>query len=176
MEYTIAPTFSDIVRTLPSGMGDQLRTLFTDAIQQEVAAVTRQALAQVGEIAAVQRQQEVMIQQQAVAMAGLDAKQEEHGQALLVMEANHDSLRDDLDTARETLRTTVNTVGEQARDWTDLRTFLAQQQAQSAQQFAQLARIEASQSHLQSMFKRRGADLDPEGPAPPPSPGTHTPN
>ena len=100
-------------------------------------------------------------------MAGLDAKQEEQGNALLVMKATQDSLRDDLDTARETLRATATTVGEQARDWTDLRTF-AQQQAQSAQQLAQLAQIEASQSHLQSMFKRRGADFDQEGPPPRP--------
>ena len=57
------------------------------------------------------------------------------------------------------------------RDWTDLRTFFAQQTAQ-------LNRIEAhmesNQSSIQSLFKRRGGDMDDEGPVPPRTRAQHT--
>jgi hypothetical protein len=180
-----APTFSDVVRTLPSGLGDQLRNWVTEAIQQEVTTVARQALARVDELEAAHRHQEAIIKQQAVTIAGMDAKQEEHGNTLLLLEANQDSLRDDIDTTQTTLAATAQTVTEHARDWTDLRTFLTQQQASQAQQqtnqvqlSAQLARIEASLAAqavpVPAARRRPRSGPDPEGPATPPSPGTHS--
>ena len=180
-----APTFSEVVRTLPSGLGDQLRNWVTEAIQQEVTTVARQALARVDELETAHRQQEAIIKQQAERIAGMDAKQEEHGNTILLLEANQDTFRDDITTTRASLAATAHTVTEHARDWNDLRTFLTQQQASQAQQqanqvqlSAQLARIEANQSNMQSMFKRRGADRgadrDQDGPATPPSPGAHS--
>ena len=180
-----APTFSDVVRTLPSGLGDQLRNWVTEAIQQEVTTVARQALARVDELEAAHRQQEALIKQQAVTLAGMDAKQEEHGNTLLLLEATQDGLRDDIDTTRTSLAATVQTVTEHARDWTNLRTFLTQQQASQAQQqanqvqlSAQLARIEASlvanAVPAPAARRRPRSGPDPEGPATPPSPGAHS--
>ena len=53
-----APTFAEIVRSLPGGVGEQLRALVTDVVQQEVAAATRLTTGRVEVLEAAQRQTE----------------------------------------------------------------------------------------------------------------------
>ena len=94
------PTFSDVVRTLPSGVGDQLRTWVTEVIQQEVAVATRRALARVSELEEAHRMHEAAAQQQAMTIARLESKQAEQGDTILVLEATHETLRDDVTETR----------------------------------------------------------------------------
>ena len=166
-----APTFSEIVRALPSGAGDQLRTWVTEAIQQEVAVATRQALTQVGELVAAHRLLEETAQHQATAIAGLEAKQADQGDSILVLEATQETLRDEVTESRAAIDATAATVREHTRDWTDLRTFLTQQTAQLTRIED---RMELNQSSIQSLFKRRGGDVDEEDRSSPPAPGSTT--
>ena len=163
-----APAFSEVVRTLPTVVGDQLRTLLAEAIEQKVAVATRQALIRVGELEEAHRLHEVAARHQATAIAGLKAKQTEQGGSLLVLEATYETLRDDVTETRAALEVTGATVRDHTRDWTDLRIFLAQQTAQLTWIEE---RMEVNQSSIQSFFKRHGGDVDEEGRSSPPHQG-----
>ena len=147
-------TFNEIVRALPSTVGDQLRTFVREAIQQEVALLNQQTLARVEELATTQRQQGLSQEQQAAAMADIPAEQARQSNALLDLDAGHELLRDSLqEQAAE--------VQNHRDQFTGLQAFLERQDAR-------WTRIE---SNIQTLFKRKGSDLEDDGPLPPPSPG-----
>ena len=157
-------TFNEIVRALPSTVGDQLRTFVREAIQQEVALLNQQTLDRVAELEDTQRQQGATQEHHATTIAGLSTEQERHSNALLDLDAGHETLRDTIQETRAALDTTATEVHAHSAQFTGLQGFLERQDAR-------WTRIE---SNIQTLFKRRGSDLEDDGPTPPPSPGIGT--
>ena len=160
----IPTTFTEIVRALPSTVGDQLRTFVREAIQQEVALINQQTLERVAELEDTQRQQGATQEHQAGAIAGLSAEQERHSNAIIDLDAGHETLRDSLQVTRAALDTTATEVHSHSAQFIGLQAFLERQDAR-------WTRLE---SNIQTLFKRRGSDLEDDGPTPPPSPGLGT--
>ena len=154
-------TFNEIVRSLPSTVGDQLRTFVKEAIQQEVAVLNQHTLARVEELEAAHRQQEAAQADQANTIAGLSAEQAKHSNALLDLDAGQETLRDTMQETRAAISTTAAEVHSHSAQFAGLQTFLERQDAR-------WTRIESS---IQTLFKRRGTDFEDDGPPPPPSPG-----
>ena len=160
----LTTSFNEIVRALPSNVGDQLRTFVRDAIQQEVALLNQQTLDRVTELEDKQRQQGATQEHHADAIAGISAEQERQSNALLDLDAGHETLRDTIQETRTALDTTATEVHSHSAQFTGLQAFLERQDAR-------WTRIE---SNIQTLFKRRGSDLEDDGPTPPPSPGLGT--
>ena len=150
-------TFNEIVRALPSTVGDQLRAYVREAIQQEVALLNQQTIARVEELEITQQQQGISQEHQAATMAGISAEQARQGNALIDLDAGHEILRN-------SLQETTAAVHTHSGQFTGLQAFLERQDAR-------WTRIESS---IQTLFKRRGSDLEDDGPTPPPSPGLGT--
>ena len=90
-------------------------------------------------------------------MADISAEQARHSNALIDLDAGHELLRD-------SLQEQADVVQIHSDQFTGLQAFLERQDAR-------WTRIE---SNIQTLFKRKGSDLEDEGPLPPPSPGPST--
>ena len=165
---TPPPTFSELVRALPREMGDQIRMHVADAIQQEVARINCETLARVTVLEQGLRHQEETQQHQAQELAQLDTRQAQQGNALMDLEAGHETMRDDLREAQAALANTTAQVGTHHTNFLELRDFLERQDARMDTKFSRI------ESTMQTLFKRRGTDFDEDGPSPPASPGQGT--
>ena len=161
-----AMTFSEVARMLPAGVGDQLRTLVTEVIQQEVALATRATAARVEVLEEAHRQYEAQQIDQDTALTELAAKTELNNGSIVALEATQDLLHGEITEARLSVANTAAAVAVHTQSWRDLNTFLDQQTED----------MDKIKSKMQSLIKRRGSDWDNEGPTPPasPNPGPHT--
>ena len=124
-----------------------------------VALINQQTLDLVAVLEDKQRQQGAAQEHQADAIAGISAEQERQSNALIDLDAGHETLRDTLRETRAALDTTATDVHSHSAQFMGLQAFLERQDAR-------LTRIK---SNIQTLFKRRGSDLEDDGPTPPPS-------
>ena len=155
-----APTFAEIVRSLPGGVGEQLRVMLTDVVQQEVAAATRLTTGRVEVLEAAQRQTEATQTKHTTAITTLEATTELNSSSIVALEESQETLHGEVQEARQTATTAAATVDVHTRSWKDLNTFLDQNTED----------MDKIKSKLQTLLKRRGTGWDPDGPTPPPSP------
>ena len=161
-----AMTFNEVARMLPAGVGDHLRTLVTEVIQQEVALANRATAARVEVLEEAHRQYEAQQIDQDTALTELAAKTELNNGSIVALEATQDLLHGEITEARLSVANTAAAVAVHTQSWRDLNTFLDQQTED----------MDKIKSKMQSLIKRRGSDWDNEGPTPPasPHPGPHT--
>ena len=150
---TSPATFSKIVRSLPMGIGEQLRTMFTDVVQQEIAVVTRLTNTRVGDLEAAHRQTEATQKQHAAAITTLESKQDGDHNSLQTLAATQQSMREEVTVAQASVKGMSAAVASHTQAWKDLNDFLTDQTAQ----------MDDIKSSLQTLFKRRHADADRDG-------------
>ena len=155
-----APTFAEIVRSLPGGVGEQLRALVTDVVQQEVAAATRLTTGRVEVLEAAQRQTEATQTQHTSAITTLEEKTDLNNDSIIALEESQETLQGEIQEARQTATNTADAVAVHTQSWRDLNSFLEQNTED----------MDKIKSKLQTLLKRRGTGWDPDGPTPPPSP------
>ena len=159
-------TFSDIVRSLPTGVGDQLRTMFTEVVQQEIATATRLTNTRVGELEAAHRQYETTQKHHADSIATLEANQDGDHIAIKGLVDTQKSTHEELAAAQASVRILGASVANHTQAWKDLNVFLSEQTTE----------MDSIKSTMQTLFKRRNVDAgwDPEVRPPPASPGHGT--
>ena len=159
-------TFSEIVRSLPLGVGDQLRTMVTDVIQQEVAAANRLTTARVEELEAAHRKAETMQKHQAESITTLDAKQTEDHNSIQGLVTSQQTVEEALTASTTTFRGLSAALASHTQLWKDLDVYLTDQSAQ----------MDTIKSSMNSLFKRRHEDTDRDAEArpAPASPGHGT--
>ena len=156
----LAPTFAEIVRSLPGGVGEQLRALVTDVVQQEVAAATRLTTGRVEVLEAAQRETAVTQTQHSSAITLLEETTTLNNGSIIALEESQEILHGEVQEARQTATNTAAAVAVHTQSWKDLNLFLDQNTED-------MGKIN---SKLQTLLKRRGTGWDPDGPTPPPSP------
>ena len=120
-------TFSEVVRSLPMGVGDQLRAMVTDVIQQEVAAANRQTNARVEELAAAHRQTEATQKHQTESITTLEAKQTEDHNSIQELVATQQTVEEALTASTTTVRGLSAALASHTQLWKDLDTYLTDQ-------------------------------------------------
>ena len=155
-----APTFAEIVRSLPGGVGEQLRALVTDVVQQEVAAAQRLTTGRVEVLEAAQRQTEATQTKHSTAIITLEEKTDHNTDSIVALEESQETLHGEVQEARQTATTAAAAVDVHTRSWEELNKFLEQNTED----------MDKIKSKLQTLLKRRGTGWDPDGPTPPPSP------
>ena len=143
-------TFSEIVRSLPMGVGDQLRTMVTDVIQQEVAAANRLTTARVEELEAAHRKAEAMQKHQAESITTLEAKQTEDHNSIQGLVTSQQTVEEALTASTTTVRGLSAALASHTQLWKDLDVYLTDQSAQ----------MDTIKSSMNSLFKRRHEDTD----------------
>ena len=154
--HTPPASFSEIVRSLPGGLGEQLRTMFTDVVQQEIAAATRVTNTRVGDLEAAHRQTEATQKQHAAAITTLETKQDGAHNSIQDLAATQQTMREEVTVAQASVKGMSAAVASHTQAWKDLNDFLTDQTAQ----------MDEIKSSLQTLFKRRHADPDEARPAP----------
>ena len=154
---TTAASFSEIVRSLPAGLGEQLRTMFTDVVQQEIAAANRLTNTRVGDLEAAHRQTEATQKQHAAAITTLETKQDGAHNSIQDLTATQQTMREEVTVAQASVKGMSAAVASHTQAWKDLNDFLTEQTAQ----------MDDIKSSLQTLFKRRHADSDRDGEARP---------
>ena len=124
---TPAATFSEIVRSLPQGVGDQLRAMVTDVIQQEVATANRQTNARVEELAAAHRQTEATQKHHAESITNLAAKQTADHDSIQNLVATQQTVEEALTASTTTVRGLSAALASHTQLWKDLDTYLTDQ-------------------------------------------------
>ena len=160
-------TFSEIVRSLSMGVGDQLRTMVTDVIQQEVAAVNRLTTTRVEDLEAAHRTAEATQKLHAESLATLDAKQTADHNSIQELAATQQTVEEALTASTTTVRGLSAALASHTQLWKDLDQYLTDQSTQ----------MDAVKSSMQTLFKRlreeQGQNLE-DRPAPAsPGQGTH---
>ena len=163
---TPTTTFSDIVRSLPMGVGDQLRTMVTDVIQQEVAAANRLTTARVEELEAANRKTETTQKLHADSITTLEAKQTEDHSSIQVLVATQQTVDEALTASQNSVRGLTAALASHTQLWKDLDVYLTDQSTQ----------MDSIKSSMNTLFKRRHeeTDRDAEVRPAPASPGHGT--
>ena len=156
----VAPTLAEIVRSLPGGVGEQLRALVTDVVQQEVAAATRITSGRVEVLEAAQRETAATQTKHSSAITLLEETTTLNNGSIIALEESQEILHGEVQEARQTATNTAAAVAVHTQSWKDLNLFLDQNTED-------MGKIN---SKLQTLLKRRGTGWDPDGPTPPPSP------
>ena len=143
-------TFSEVVRSLPMGIGDQLRTMVTDVIQQEVAAANRQTNARVDELAAAHRKTETTQKLHADSITTLEAKQTEDHNSITGLQATQQTVEEAITASSNTVRGLSAALASHTQLWKELDVYLTDQSTQ----------MESIKSSMNSLFKRRHEDTD----------------
>ena len=156
----VAPTLAEIVRSLPGGVGEQLRALVTDVVQQEVAAATRITSGRVEVLEAAQRETAATQTKHSSAITLLEETTTLNNGSIIALEESQEILQGEVQEARQTATNTAAAVAVHTQSWKDLNLFLDQNTED-------MGKIN---SKLQTLLKRRGTGWDPDGPTPPPSP------
>ena len=156
-------TFSDIVRSLPMGVGDQLRTMVTDVIQQEVAAANRLTTARVEELEAAHRKAEATQKCHGESLTTLETKQAADHNSIQELAATQQTVEEALTASTTTVRGLSAALASHTQLWKDLDTYLTDQSSQ----------MDSIKSSMQTLFKRNREDTgQPPEPRPAPaSPG-----
>ena len=139
------------------GIGEQLRTMVTDFIQQEIAAANRMTNARVGDLEAAHRQTENTQKQHPAAITTLETKQDEAQHSIQDLATTQQTVQEALTAAQASVRGMSAAVASHTQAWKDFNEFLTDQTTQMTE----------INSLLQTLFKRRHADSDKDAEARP---------